>query len=202
MGCHIIDHPVWALNLGAPMSVESRITLDGAFLENNRPNFESYPIAAIITYEFPARDQLPPVTMTWYEGGLMPPTPREMTGGQRLPDNGVLYVGSKGKMYHGSHGGMPQLLPASLIEQANSVPQTMERSPGHYEEWYQGCKSGKRPVDNFDYAGPMTETVLLGILSLRAPGQRLEWDVENQKIKNVPDLNQYVHKEYREGWTL
>ena len=202
MGCHIIDHPVWALNLGAPTTVEARTTLDGSFIDQNKPNFDSFPIAAIITYEFPARGQLPPVKMTWYDGGLMPPTPSEMTAGQRLPDNGVLYVGSKGKMYHSSHGGMPQLLPGSLTEQSRSVPKSIERSPGHYEEWYQALKGGKRPVDNFDYAGPMTETVLLGVLSLRSPGNRLEWDSDQMKVKNAPELNQFVHKEYRAGWTL
>jgi hypothetical protein len=140
--------------------------------------------------------------MTWYDGGLMPPTPIEMTGGQRLPDNGVLYVGSRGKMFHSSHGGMPQLLPGSLQELAQAVPKVMERSPGHYEEWYQACRGGKRPVDNFDYAGPMTETVLLGVLSLRAPGRRLEWDSENLQVKNAPELNQFVKTEYRKGWSL
>ncbi len=202
MGCHIIDHPVWALNLGAPTTVEARTTLDGSLIDQNKPNFDSYPIAAIITYEFPARGKLPPVKMTWYDGGLMPPTPSEMTAGQRLPDNGVLYMGSQGKMFHSSHGGMPQLLPGSLLERAQTVPKTIERSPGHYEEWYQALKGGKRPVDNFDYAGPMTETVLLGVLSLRAPGNRLEWDSDSLKVKNAPELNQFVHKEYRAGWTL
>jgi hypothetical protein len=65
-----------------------------------------------------------------------------------------------------------------------------------------GCKSGKQPVASFEYSGPMTETVLLGVLSLRSPGTRLEWDGENQKVKNAPQLNQYVHTEYRKGWTL
>ena len=202
MGCHIIDHPVWALNLGAPTTVESRITLDGSYISKKERNFETYPIAAIITYDFPARGKLPPVRMTWYDCGLMPPTPIELPAGQRLPDNGVLYVGSKGRMYHGSHGGMPKLLPETLLEQASAVPKTIERSPGHYEEWYQACMGGKRPVDNFDYAGPLTETVLLGVLALRAPGMRLEWDSENQKIKNTPELNRYIHKDYRAGWSL
>jgi predicted dehydrogenase len=122
MGCHIIDHPVWALNLGAPTSVEARATLDGSFLEENKPNYETYPVAAIIYYEFPARGELPPVRMTWYEGGLMPATPARMPTGERLPDNGVLYVGSKGHMYHSSHGGMPQLLPRELHEAAAESP--------------------------------------------------------------------------------
>jgi len=202
MGCHIIDHPVWALKLGAPTTVESRTTLDGSVLVGDVPNFESYPIASMIYYEFPARGDLPPARMTWYDGGLMPATPAEMPAGQRLPDNGVLYVGSKGIMYHGSHGGMPQLLPTSLNEAAKAVPKTMERSPGHYEEWVNACRGGKRPAAAFDYSGPMTETVLLGVLSLRAPGARLEWDAANQKVKNAPELNQFVHTEYRTGWTL
>jgi len=202
MGCHIIDHPIWALNLGAPTTVESRTTLDGTVLAGNKLNFETYPVASLIFYEFPARGNLPPVKMIWYEGGLMPPVPAEMPAGQQLPGNGVLYIGSKGKMYHGSHGGMPEVLPVSLMEKAKSVPKTMERSPGHYEEWVRACKGGKKPVANFDYSGPLTETALLGVLSMRAPGTRLEWDSENLKVKNVDALNQYVHTEYRPGWTL
>ncbi len=140
--------------------------------------------------------------MTWYEGGLMPPTPSEMAPGQGLPDNGVLYIGTEGKMYHSSHGGTPELLPHALHEKANTVPRTMKRSPGHYEEWVEACKGGPRPVSNFDYAGPMTEIVLLGVLALRAPGRRLEWDSEKIKVTNAPELNQYLHIEYRKGWVL
>ncbi len=201
MGCHIIDHPVWALGLGAPVTVEARSTLDGSVIDG-QPNRETFPIASIITFEFAARGPQPPVRMTWYEGGLMPPTPQEMPQGQRLDGNGVLYVGSKGKMHHGSHGGMPQLLPASLAEQAATVPKTMKRSPGHYEEWLEACRGGARPVSNFDYAGPLTEIVLLGVLAMRAPGRRLEWDSVEQKVINAPELNEFVHTEYRPGWSL
>ncbi|MDB5389122.1 MAG: oxidoreductase domain protein [Planctomycetaceae bacterium] len=202
MGCHIIDHPVWALNLGAPTSVEARSTLDGSFLDGNKRNLETFPIASIITYEFPARGNLPAVRMTWYEGGLMPPTPTEMPAGRKLHDNGVLYVGSKGKMHHGSHGGMPEVFPVELHEQAKAVPKTMLRSPGHYEEWLLAIKGGPRPISNFEYSGPLTETVLLGVLALRAPGTRIEWDSENLKVKNVPELNQHLHSTYRAGWKL
>jgi predicted dehydrogenase len=202
MGCHIIDHPFWALKLGAPSHVEARVTLEGSLLTDNQPNFETYPIAAIVYYEFPARENLPAVHMTWYDGGLMPSAPPELAAGEQLPTNGVLYIGSKGKMFHGSHGGMPQLLPRALYEEAAKVPKTMPRSPGHYEEWVAACKGGPRTVSNFDYAGPMTEVVLLGVLALRAPGRRLAWDSKQQKITNAPELNQFVHTEYRTGWTL
>lgn len=202
MGCHIIDHPHWALKLGAPSHVEARVTLDGSALADGKPNFETFPIASIIYYDFAARGDLPAVHMTWYDGGLMPAAPPEFSAGQRLPDNGVLYIGTKGKMFHGSHGDMPQLVPAGLHEQAVKVAQTMKRSPGHYEEWIAACKGGLPAVSNFDYAGPMTETVLLGVLALRAPGRRLEWDSVQQKVTNAPELNQFVRTEYRKGWTL
>jgi predicted dehydrogenase len=202
MGCHIIDHPVWALELGAPTSVEASVTLDGSLLPGGKPNRETYPIAAIITYEFAARGEQPPVRMTWYEGGLMPPTPPGMPQGASLPGNGALYVGSKGVLYHSSHGGMPELLPRGLVEEAKKVPKTMPRSVGHYEEWIAACKGGPAAVSNFDYAGPLTEIVLLGVLALRAPGKHLLWDSKNLKCPNAPDLDAFVHTEYRAGWTL
>jgi predicted dehydrogenase len=202
MGCHIIDHPVWALRLGAPRAVEARVTIDGSIFDGHKPNVETYPIAAIIFYEFPARGDLPPVRMTWYDGGLMPPEPAEMPAEERLPENGVLYVGTKGKMFHASHGDMPRLLPHALHEEAVKVPKSMQRSPGHYEEWVGACKGGPRPVSNFDYAGPLTEIVLLGVLALKSPGRRLEWDSENLTIKNARELDRYLHTGYRKGWTL
>jgi predicted dehydrogenase len=201
MGCHIVDHPVWALQLGSPTTVEAVTTLDGSQLDG-KPNFETYPIAATIYYEFPARGNLPPVKMTWLEGGLMPPTPAEMPTGQQLPGNGVLYLGSKGKMVHGSHGGMPQLLPMELTEEARNVAKTMPRSKGHRAEWLLACKGQAKAMSNFSYSGPLTETVLLGVLAQRAPGKRLQWDSKNLQIKNMPELDPFVHKQYREGWKL
>jgi hypothetical protein len=97
---------------------------------------------------------------------------------------------------------MPQLLPRQLHDEAAKVPRTFKRSPGHYEEWIEACKGGPRPVSNFDYSGPLTEIVLLGVLALKAPGRRLEWDSEKQKIKNAPELDPLVHAQYREGWRL
>jgi predicted dehydrogenase len=202
MGCHIIDHPVWALRLGPPEAVEARTTIDGSVLDGDAPNDETYPIASIIYYDFPARGDLPPVRMTWYDGGLMPPKPAGMPREATLPGNGTLYVGTQGILYHGSHGGMPQLLPKALHEAAQAVPKTFERSPGHYEEWVNACKGGPRPVSNFDYAGPLTEIVLLGVLALRAPGRRLEWDSEHLKVTNMPELDRYIAIEYRKDWSL
>ncbi|MBC8350434.1 MAG: Gfo/Idh/MocA family oxidoreductase [Planctomycetes bacterium] len=201
MGCHIVDHPIWALDLGSPTSVEAVVTLDGSEIDD-KPNFETYPVATIMYYEFPARGKLPPVRMTWYDGGLLPPTPAELPSGQRLPESGVLYIGDQGKMYHSAHGGMPQLLPAELHEATAQVEKTIPRSPGHHTEWLLACKGQGTAMSNFSYSGPLTETVLLGVLAQRSPGHRLEWDGKALKVRNAPELNQYVHKEYRKGWTL
>ena len=125
-----------------------------------------------------------------------------MPPGARLPGNGVLYVGSKGKMYHSSHGGMPELLPGSLMEAARAVPKTMPRSIGHYEEWLAACKGGPKAMSNFDYAGPLTEIALVGVLALRAPGRRLEWDSPGLKVRGAPELDALIRTEYRKGWAL
>src|SRR5262249_60238533 len=112
------------LELGPPTAVEARATLDGSVLDGNKPNFETYPIASIIYYDFPERGKQPAVRMTWYDGGLMPPAPTGMPAGQRLPGNGVLDVGSKGGMFHSSHVGMPQPLLRELHQAAKRVPET------------------------------------------------------------------------------
>jgi hypothetical protein len=171
-------------------------------LDGGKLNYETYPVASLIVFEFPARGELPPVRMTWYEGGLMPPDPPEMEPGERLDGNGALYIGTKGKLFHSSHGGMPRLLPRSLHEAAPKVPKTFQRSSGHYKEWIQACQGGPRPISNFDYAGPLTEMMLLGILAMRAPGRRLEWDSQRLKVTNMLELNEFVHGEYRKGWSL
>jgi predicted dehydrogenase len=108
MGCHIFDHIVWSLKLGAPESVEATVS---AFVPDtmtwDKPvNTETYPQASIVTYKFPAREGFPPLTLTWYDGGLMPPRPEELPDGIRMGDafGGALYIGDKGKILCGSHG--------------------------------------------------------------------------------------------------
>ena len=204
MGAHILDHPVWALGLGAPAVVESRITLDGSSFDGKR-NDETFPIAAIITYEFPARGSRPAVTLTWYEGGLMPPTPPEIVhakGWRRLHDNGVLYVGSKGKMHHSSHGGMPQLLPSSLHEAAAAVPKTMNALDRALRGMARGVQGRAEAGVELRLRRTAHRDPTGRPACAPRPGRRLEWDSENLRFSNAPELNQFVRKEYRKGWTL
>jgi len=197
MGAHIMDHAYWALKLGHPTSVEASST---PFTS------ESYPMASVVRYQFPARGDMPPVTLTWYDGGLMPPRPDELEPGRRMGDSGggVLFVGDKGKLMCSVYGRNPRLIPESRMKEYKRPPKTIPRSPGIHEEWIESCKTGKPTTSNFDYASALTETMLLGNIAIRMQGKftKLEWDGPNMKITNVEEANQYLHTEYRQGWSL
>ena len=191
IGCHRID-PIWrALKFKAPVSVEASCTL---------VNNETYPVASMVTYHFGARGDMPPVKLTWYDGGLRPPRPPELEAGQQMGTNGILFVGDKGKML--------ELIPESLRKEYGKPPKMLERSPGHHQEWIDACKGGKPAGSNFNHAGPLAEAVLLGNVALRPAMKekltrvRLLWDSANMKITNIPEANQYLHRQYRQGWSL
>lgn len=206
MGCHILDHIVWSLKLGLPISVEashSTFVPEGVSWDKPR-NLETYPQASVVTYRFGGRGSFPPLKLTWYDGGLMPTRPEELEEGRKMGDRhgGAIYVGSKGKILCGSHGANNlRLIPETKMQAYQKPPKMLPRSVGHHREWIEACKGGERAGANFDYAGPLTETVLLGNIALRT-GEKLYWDSENMKVTNVPEANNYIHREYREGWSL
>ena len=208
MGCHIFDPIKWALKLGQPISVEASHSylIDGSNTLNwdKPPNTESYPRASMVHYHFPAREGFPPLKLTWYDGGLMPETPEELEPGRKMGDQygGVLYIGSKGKILTGSHGARgARIIPEKAMQAYKRPEKTLPRSVGHHQEWINACKGGEPAGSNFDYAGPLTETVLLGNIALRT-GKKLFWDTEAFRFTNDDDANQYLHREYREGWSL
>lgn len=194
IGCHSLDPVFRALKLGYPTSVEACCTL---------VNDETYPVASRVTYEFPARGDMAPVKLHWYDGGMKPPRPPELEDGRRWDTGGALYVGDKGKMY-GS-----RLLPESRQKEYGKPPRKLERSPGHYEEWVIACKGGKPAGSNFpDHAGLLAQVVLMGNVAIRPAlkdkllGTKLLWDAKEFKFTNMPEANQYITKEYRQGWAL
>jgi len=196
IGCHALDPVFRALKLGAPTSVEASST---------RVNQETYPLASMITYHFPARGEMPPVKLTWYDGGLRPPRPEELEPGERMGDNGHLFIGDKGKILNqdGYH-----LLPKSRAKAYGDPPKKLARSPGHYVEWIAACKGGAPGGSNFDWAGPLTEAVLLGNVALRLQlreeltTKKLLWDSANLRFTNSDTANEFLKTEYRKGWTL
>lgn len=202
MGAHLIDHPVWALDLGYPTWVEATSTPWGGGSETPA----SYPRATTVHYRFPRRGMHPPVELHWYDGGLMPQRPDDLPIDVELPrDGGVLYVGERGVLLHRTYGRRPQLFPEGLMEEAATVPQTMSRVPdeGHEMNWVRACKGEDVAVSPFSYAAPLTETMLLGIVALRAgQGRRIYWDGAAGRVTNHDEANAFLGREYRPGWGM
>ena len=194
LGCHILDVPFWALELTSPTSIQAHST---PF------NNETAPEAETIEYEFPARSGKPPVKLTWYDGGRMPTRPVELEEGRKMGDNngGVLLIGDKGTIMTGCFGDGARIIPETKMRAYKKPPKTLTRSKGHYKDWILACKGGDPASSNFDYAGPLTETTLLGNVAVRAGGKLL-WDSKQMKFTNNEDANKYVHFEYRKGWSL
>ncbi|UCG46848.1 MAG: Gfo/Idh/MocA family oxidoreductase [Phycisphaerales bacterium] len=191
MGCHIIDPAWWALGLKYPTSIEADC---GPF------NDESYPQKTIVTWEFPARGDQPPVTVRWFDGSNRPPRPKELEKGRGLPGQGGVYYGDEGVIL-APHGGGARLIPESRMKGFKPPEQLFERGINHWQEWIRACKGGPRSLSNFDYAGPLTEAILLGNLAAKA-GQKLLWNGHEFKIENVSDGERYLKRTYRTGWTL
>lgn len=192
MGCHIIDPVVWSCELGAPTK---------AWSDGPAPNGETFPNSGIIHYEFPgtkytAGDSL---QMTWYDGGEKPAEElAPLPAGESLPDNGCLFIGEKGVLLC-RHGGSPQLLPTNQYADFNI---DAVAGSDHYMQWTNACKGTDKTTSHFDYAGPLTETVLLGTIAIRYPGQKIDWNSDELKVTNVPEANAFVRKSYRDGWSV
>ena len=185
LGCHKLSTVFKALKLGHPTRVEASST---------KRNAETYPLGVIARYEFPARGEMPPVTLSWYDGGLKPPRPKELEPSRRMAD--VLYVGRKGKLM--GH----RLIPESRMKSTPRPPKTLPRSVGHYKEWVDACRGGQAAGADFvHHAGLLTEVCLLGNVALRA-GRKLDWDGQKMRVTNHEKANDLLHREYRKGWSL
>ena len=210
MGAHLIDHPYWALGLQYPTSIEATSTPWGTDSKNHPA---SYPLAMQAVYHFPARASEPPVKMTWCDGGLMPGRPDALPDSVKIDrGGGVILIGEKGILLHGTYGENPRLFPTSLMDDARRVPKTHppiqtadgpKRSAPHRMNWIDAIRERSKTTCPFEYAGPLTETMLLGVAALRAgQGVRINYDGENGKITNISDANQYLHREPRKGWVI
>ena len=186
MACHFMDLPFWALKLRHPTSCEA---------EGPEVHPETCPLGLKVMYEFPAREDMPGLKLTWYDGNMIP----KRVDGERVPGAGVMFIGSEGKMFadYGSY----KLFPTDKFKDFTPPPQSIPKSIGHHAEWIQACKDGSPTTCNFDYSGALTEAVLLGNVAFRV-GKRLEWDAENLTATNAPEADKLIRKEYREGWEV
>jgi len=199
MGIHNLAPVFSTLKLGAPSSVSATST----------PVFkETVPVASIVHYEFPARGDMPPVKLHWYDGGLLPERPDELEADRPLDaEDGIILVGDKGKiLVRGWGGESPRLIPESKHRDFKFPAKTLPRSVGHYKEVIAACKTGTPTESNFGFSGPLTEAVLLGSVAIRLSnelsGERLRWDSTQLRIPNSPEAEALLHYTYRPGWSL
>ncbi len=200
MGCHIIDPVYWSLELTAPNWVE---------YSGPEPKPEMFPTEETLTYEFEGtRYTDDKIIVKWYDGGRKPPRELAQMGVQEtgkdkgkpleLPSNGSLFIGSKGVLMC-PHGSGPQLFPK---ENFRGLDRPNLKGMDHYMIWTHAIKGDGKTNCPFAYAGPLTETVLLGVIASRVPGQRLHWDPKALRFTNSDKANGFVREGYRNGWEV
>lgn len=191
MGAHIFDAPIWALNLGLPTKIHAT---------SSPYNSEYLPFCEMVTYEFPARGNMPAVKVNWVDGGLRPPRPDKLEPGRAVRD--ATYFGEKGIMCHGSHGAMPELIPADANFKGPDA--WLPRTGNIFEDWIGAIREGKKSCNDFSISSKLTEIMLLTNIAVKSQRANitLEYDAANMKITNLPESNNLFHYEYRSGWTL
>ncbi len=231
MGCHLIDPPFRVLGLGYPTEVESSV--GAVFTKDWTPEYlpESCPPSSRTQLKFQATEKNPTeLIMTWSDGGLRPFHPELIPADHPIGSvdsaNGVMMIGEKGIMTCGTYGKHPKIYFNNgevLIGETGEAAEGDAPEYGHQASWVAACKEGFRKekhqalTSSFDFAGPLTETVLMGNLAIRSymirklnsnnrfdyPGRKkLLWDGANMKVTNFDEANQFVKREYRKGWKL
>jgi predicted dehydrogenase len=188
MGSHLIDLPFWALRLGDPLTVQA----EGSPLRK-----ETYPEWLKVTWEHPARGDMPAVKLHWYDGIKRPESPP----GQDLEKwgIGVLFVGDDGMLL--ADYGQRILLPEEKFKNHQPPAPTIPPSLGHYEEWIHAIKTGQPSLCNFEYSGKLVEHNLLGTVAFRTQ-TKLQWDAANLRATNCQEADRLIKREYRQGWVL
>ncbi|MFZ9388585.1 MAG: Gfo/Idh/MocA family protein, partial [Chitinophagaceae bacterium] len=224
MACHIMDPIYRILPIDYPESAECSVSNIYKEMWNDWQNEESCPPASIIHLVYPSKKGKHKIKVSWHDGGLLPERPGELLPDEPFGswDGGVLFIGTRGKLLLDCYGANPRLLPTRLMQEKQMPVQRIKRVPeGHYLQWVNACIAGYGNAETsspFEYAGPLTESILMGNLAIRSwmiknpaakgwsdryPGRKkLLWDAKNMQITNFEEANQFVKREYREGWSL
>ena len=224
MGCHLVEPPFKVLGLSTPIDVQCSVgsTYVDEFKRGYFPDSCPPSSHVIMTFE-KTKYTKGNLELHWMDGGIKPVRPEELDANEPFGANGILFIGTKGKMMCDTYGANPRLLPLSC----NANDKTKLRTPlveggvnGHYTQWAEAAIAGYGKINlssPFEIAGPLTETLLIGNLAIRGtdvripngkgfnyPGRdiKLLWDQENLKVTNFDEVNQFVKREYREGWSL
>jgi predicted dehydrogenase len=188
LGAHWLDLPFWALKLDAPLAVEAA---------GPAPHAEIAPATMSATFHYGKRGEMPPVKVTWYQGRMKP----QLWTDKKIPQwgDGALFIGTKGMLL--SNYGRHVLLPEKEFADFKRPPKSIPDSMGHHTEWLHACKSGAPTTCHFGYSGLLTEANHLGNVAYRI-GKRIEWEAKTMRIRNVPQAEQLLGREYRKGWAL
>jgi predicted dehydrogenase len=196
--CHVVDPVFWALDLGAPATIEARVKD-----YDPKTQGDAFPKGEVIAYEFPAKGKRGPVVMNWYSGTEHIPRPPELDADEKDVETGAVVVGDKGTIVYGSHGaGQVRLIPAAKMDAYQKPAKTIPRVKEHHADWLDAIRNGSKAGSDFSYGGPLTEIALLGVIALKLPGTKLRWDAGKATFTNCSEANQFINPAYRKGWTL
>jgi predicted dehydrogenase len=196
--CHVVDPVFWALDLGAPSTIQAEV-------KNYDPKTEgdAFPKGEIITFDFPAKGTRGPIKMYWYTGTEKIPRPPELEQDKKAVDTGAVVIGDKGTIMYGSHGaGAVRIIPDAKMKEYKRPTPSIPRVKNHQQDWLQAIRSGTKAGSDFAYGGPLTEIAMLGVIALKLPGTKLEWDAKKARFKSNREANQFINPPYRKGWKL
>ena len=195
-----------AFNIGTPaVSAEAYATTTCTLRDNvsvGVQNDVAFPLSCMIRFQFNEQAELPPFELFWYDGGMKPFVPDELrAAGKSLTREGMMFVGEKGKIIAGFRGESPYLIPESKMNYLKKDETPVADRTNSNDVWIDAFKNNTQTPGSFLLAGPVTETINLGAVALRA-GKRVEYDTVNMKITNLPEANKFLTREYRQGWEL
>jgi predicted dehydrogenase len=197
--CHVVDPVFWALDLGAPKTIQAQVKD-----YDPKTQGDAFPKGDIITYEFPAKGGRGQITLVWHSGTEKIPRAKELEPDRKPVETGAYVYGDKGVIMYGSHGaGGVRIIPETAMRAYTLPEKKIPRVKEHHDDWLRAIREGRKAGSDFtSYGGPLTEIAMLGVIALKLPGTKLEWDSENTRFTNCEEANQHINPPYRKGWTL
>jgi len=196
--CHVVDPVFWALDLGAPTTVQAEVKD-----YDPKTQGDAFPKGDIITFEFSAKGNRGPIKLVWYSGTERIPPAKELEQGRKPVDTGAYVYGDKGVIMYGSHGaGGVRIIPEEKMKEYKLPAQKIPRVKEHHDDWLRAIRQGSKAGSDFSYGGPLTEIAMLGVIAMKLPGTKLQWNAANMRFTNSDEANQHVNPPYRQDWTL
>ncbi len=196
--CHVVDPVFWALDLGAPSTIEAKVKD-----YDPKTQGDAFPKGEVIRYEFPAKGDRNPITLYWYSGTEPIPRVPDLEPDRNPVQTGAFVIGDKGTIMYGSHGaGGVRIVPESKMREYKLPEKKLPRVPGHHHDWITAIREGRKAGSDFSYGGPLTEIAMLGVIAIRFHGTKLQWDAQAVRFTNCEEANAWINPPYREGWKL